>query len=351
MNDDLDNQNKNTTNLSNERDKRTIFRVRKNKDNPYVQINKTCLNDPSLSLKAKGLLSYLLSKPDDWVVHRSEVLKHCTDGKDSLQTAIHELKNSGYLKIVPEKDKKGIIIGWATNVFESPQTILTLVPITPESDSPILDESSIKKFPESHNFPVSNPESGNPDSGFSRSGESALTNNKNNLKLKNKNNTHDEIKLSNQRNQNLLLADPVVVLFEKLNGLSISKKLFINWVEKYGIKYVDEKIELMKFSKPKNPEAYLNKAISLDWKFSEGSQPKKDEIKTDEIVRYPSHEENVVWYKKLSDDEKSKCLENALFKHYIFANHLEIQNTSVLNKGFTNHNLFKMLMKIIGRAS
>ena len=351
MNDDLNSQNKNTTNLSNERDKRTIFRVSKNKDNPYVQINKTCLNDPSLSLKAKGLLSYLLSKPDDWVVHRSEVLKHCTDGKDSLQTAINELKNSGYLKIVPEKDKKGIIIGWATNVFESPQTILTLVPMNPEPENPILDENSIQKFLESNNFPESNPESGNPDSGFPRSGKSAPTNNKNNLKLKNKNNTHDEIKLSNKHKSNFLLADPVVVLFEKLNRLSISKKLFINWVEKYGIKYVDEKIELMKLSKAKNPEAYLNKAISLDWKFSEGSRVKKEEVKTDYIVIYPTHKENVNWYKELSDDQKSKCLENALFKHYIFANHLEVQNTSVLNEDFTNHNLFKMLMKIIGRAA
>ena len=351
MIDDLESQNKAAINLSNERDKRTIFRVSKNKDNPYVQINKTCLNDPSLSLKAKGLLSYLLSKPDDWVVHRSEVLKHCTDGKDSLQTAINELKNSGYLKIVPEKDNKGIIIGWATNVFEVPQTILTLVQLNPESDFPIVDKNSIQAFPESHDFPVSNPETGNPDSGFPRSGKSAPTNNKNNLKLKDNNNTQDKIKLSSEQLPSLLLADPVVVLFEKLNGLSISKKLFISWVEKYGIKYVEEKIKLMKFSKANNPEAYLNKAIILDWKSSQGSKLKKDAIKTEAAFAYPSHEENVVWYKKLSDDEKRKCLKKALFKHYIFANHLEIQNISVLNKGFTNHNLFKMLMRIIGRAS
>ena len=51
------------------REKMAIIRVIKDKSNPYVMLNKTCLRDEKLSWKAKGLHSYLLSLPDDWQIY------------------------------------------------------------------------------------------------------------------------------------------------------------------------------------------------------------------------------------------------------------------------------------------
>ena len=116
-----------------------IIRVVKNKENPYVQINKTCLNDPRLSLKAMGLLCFMLSKPDNWVFRRNEMLKHFRDGKDSLASGLKELARLGYVKIVRERGPDGRTTQWNTLVFESPQLANTLdYEISPEPDFPDL---------------------------------------------------------------------------------------------------------------------------------------------------------------------------------------------------------------------
>ncbi len=98
---------------------KSIIRVIKDKENPYVQINRTCLNDNQLSWKAKGLLCYMLSMPDDWVFHREELAKHSSDGIAALKSALKELKEGGYITIgqIREGNK---IIRWETLVFESP---------------------------------------------------------------------------------------------------------------------------------------------------------------------------------------------------------------------------------------
>ena len=51
-----------------------IKRVKKEMN--YTIINNTGLKDKSLSLKAKGLLAYMLSLPDDWIFYETELIKH-----------------------------------------------------------------------------------------------------------------------------------------------------------------------------------------------------------------------------------------------------------------------------------
>lgn len=72
------------------------FRV--NKDKNYTTINNTGLKDKRLSWKAKGILAYILTLPDDWVFYREELSRHAKDGLDSLRTGMKELKEYGYLK-------------------------------------------------------------------------------------------------------------------------------------------------------------------------------------------------------------------------------------------------------------
>lgn len=86
----------------------TIFRVIKNRDNPYAQINKKVLEDPRLSYKAKGIMAYLLSRPDDWIVRHKDLVNRSTDGKDSVSSGLKELKQLGYLQELVWRDKNRI---------------------------------------------------------------------------------------------------------------------------------------------------------------------------------------------------------------------------------------------------
>lgn len=72
--------------------------VKTKKERNYTVLDNTFIQDASLSWKAKGLMTYLLSLPDDWEIHLSEIEKHSTDGKAALRSAINELKEHGYLR-------------------------------------------------------------------------------------------------------------------------------------------------------------------------------------------------------------------------------------------------------------
>jgi DNA-binding MarR family transcriptional regulator len=76
---------------------KTIIRKEKNNKNPYVIINKGCLADSRLSWKARGVMAYILSLPDDWRVYVNELVKHAPEGKTALYAALKELEGYGYL--------------------------------------------------------------------------------------------------------------------------------------------------------------------------------------------------------------------------------------------------------------
>ncbi|WP_259418005.1 DnaD domain protein [Bacillus toyonensis] len=95
-----------------------IFRVKK--DNNYSVINNTGLKDKRLSWKAKGILAYILTLPDDWVFYREELSQHAKDGINSLRAGMQELKEYGYIKRFPIKDAKNKIVRWETIIYEIP---------------------------------------------------------------------------------------------------------------------------------------------------------------------------------------------------------------------------------------
>ncbi len=79
--------------------------IRVKKDSNYSVINNTGLKDKRLSWKAKGILAYTLTLPDDWTFHISELAQHAKDGEDSLRTGFKELKELGYVKRYPVRDE------------------------------------------------------------------------------------------------------------------------------------------------------------------------------------------------------------------------------------------------------
>ena len=127
----------------------SIVRVAKNSN--YVVMNRTALNDKRLSWKAKGIMAYLLSMPDDWVFYMDELVTHAKDGRDSFRSGFKELKDAGYVErraIKDEKTKK--IISWETIVHEIPMEPVTEKPHTdipqmgnPEVEKPLVENPTL----------------------------------------------------------------------------------------------------------------------------------------------------------------------------------------------------------------
>ena len=69
----------------------------------YTILNNTCIRDPRLSLKAKGLHTYLMSLPSGWKLYKSELVNHSTDGIDSINSALKELIKYGYVEITEQQ--------------------------------------------------------------------------------------------------------------------------------------------------------------------------------------------------------------------------------------------------------
>ena len=122
---------------------KTIMRVEKNKENPYLMLNKTSLNDKKLSWKAKGLHAYLMSLPDDWKIYIEELMTHAKDARDSTRTAVNELIDAGYIKRTDIKDERGRFCGKEYIVYETPLE----KDASPENGKPVNGNANIGKPP------------------------------------------------------------------------------------------------------------------------------------------------------------------------------------------------------------
>lgn len=86
-------------------------------------IDKNGLNDENLSWKAKGLLAYLLSKPDDWQIYVKDLIKRSTDGRDSVVSGLKELEDNGYLSRQQIRGGNGKFGQMEYIVYEQPLTV------------------------------------------------------------------------------------------------------------------------------------------------------------------------------------------------------------------------------------
>ncbi len=98
------------------------YRVKKESGN-FVTIHKGFIQDSNLSWKAKGLLLYLLSRPDDWKIYETELVKHTSDKLSSLKSGIKELEKTGYIERKRKRDDKGRLQGYDYEVYEQPNHI------------------------------------------------------------------------------------------------------------------------------------------------------------------------------------------------------------------------------------
>lgn len=100
----------------------SVFRVEKNKN--YTVMANYHLRDENLSLKARGLLSMILSLPDDWDYSLAGLVKISKDGLTAVRAALHELENNGYVHRERQRDSRGRLGGAIYTVYEYPQPML-----------------------------------------------------------------------------------------------------------------------------------------------------------------------------------------------------------------------------------
>ena len=120
----------------------STFRVNKNVN--YTVMSNHHLQDKRLSLKAKGLLSYMLSLPDDWDYSLKGLTIGCKDGLDSVRTAVLELEEHGYVRRQKVRNARGQIIDYDYQVYESPAEDVPAVPDDDNSAPPPSTSSNQK---------------------------------------------------------------------------------------------------------------------------------------------------------------------------------------------------------------
>lgn len=94
--------------------------VKVRKTRQYVSISNSVLCDARLSWKAKGILCYLLSKPDNWIARIEDLYNQSTDGYNAVRSGINDLLLTGYMELRNEKDVGGQFTGRYYIVYEEP---------------------------------------------------------------------------------------------------------------------------------------------------------------------------------------------------------------------------------------
>lgn len=103
--------------------------IRVNKTKNYTVMSNEHLKDKSLSLKAKGLLSIMLSLPDNWTYSINGLTSLCKESEKTIRTILNELKTFNYLKVTKERTEKGTFayiydIYEGTTSGKKPQVVL-----------------------------------------------------------------------------------------------------------------------------------------------------------------------------------------------------------------------------------
>lgn len=141
----------------------SVFKIDHKKG--FTVMSNSHLRDKRLSLKAKGLLSQMLSLPSDWDYSLSGLSYINRESTDAIRSALNELEKAGYLKREQGRDPKGKLTATQFTIYEQPPAPLseTEEPITenPHTEDPITDNPHTEK-PSTENPHTENPHTGNP---------------------------------------------------------------------------------------------------------------------------------------------------------------------------------------------
>lgn len=111
---------------------------RRRKTEQFTQINNSVLLNPHLTLKAKGLLAVMMSRPEQWVFYMDWLEKQSRDGREAHQTAMRELEKGKYVVRLRVQRPNGTFKGWEYLVDDAP--ILDIEPgtiVVQEDENPL----------------------------------------------------------------------------------------------------------------------------------------------------------------------------------------------------------------------
>ena len=124
-----------------------VFRIERTRD--YTVMSNHHLRDKALSLKSKGLLSMMLSLPEDWNYTTRGLAKICKEGVDAIGGALRELESAGYIVRHQLRDRQGRISDTEYVIYEQPQPKAPDTPqpdtVSPDTENPYLDSPDTEK--------------------------------------------------------------------------------------------------------------------------------------------------------------------------------------------------------------
>ena len=122
-----------------------VFRVERNRG--YTVMSNHHLRNKELSLKAKGLLSQMLSLPEDWDYTLAGLSLINKEKIDAIREAVRELERAGYIVRSRERDAKGRLRGAEYVIYEQPQPPTSDLPTleNPTLDNPTQENPTLEK--------------------------------------------------------------------------------------------------------------------------------------------------------------------------------------------------------------
>lgn len=117
------------------------FKIDKTKD--FTVMSNYHLRDKNLSLKAKGLLSFMLSLPENWDYSTNGLVAICKESRDAIKSTLDELKKNGYLVIEKVRGEKGLY-EYNYIIREKPESLINR-DIHPDTDFPPLDNPPLEE--------------------------------------------------------------------------------------------------------------------------------------------------------------------------------------------------------------
>ena len=121
-----------------------VFRIERTRD--YTVMSNHHLRNANLSLKAKGLLSMMLSLPEDWNYTTRGLAKICKEGVDAIGAALRELEGAGYIVRHQRRDKSGRITDTEYVIYEQPQPDMSQPDTaSPDTENPDMVRPDMEK--------------------------------------------------------------------------------------------------------------------------------------------------------------------------------------------------------------
>lgn len=125
---------------------------RKRKKNGFTQISNSMIEDSRLSWRAKGILMYLLSRPNNWKVNKTDIQRRGAEGRDAMQNALGELKEFNYLHIYRNQLENGKYEGWIWEYDDEPFTPDVLETRTSKDQQEIGENEQVSRSTEKPSF-------------------------------------------------------------------------------------------------------------------------------------------------------------------------------------------------------